>query len=55
MFCVALSFSAGRVMSRRPAATRHHFIMGAQKNTVFGPVVAKMARRLHFGPSEVAC
>jgi hypothetical protein len=36
-FCDTLSFSAGRVRSFIPAATRHHFINGAQKNTVFGP------------------
>lgn len=37
MFCETLSFSAGRARSRMPAATRAHFIIGAQKNTVFGP------------------
>ena len=37
MFCDTLSFSAGRERSLRPAATRHHFIIGAQKKTVFGP------------------
>jgi hypothetical protein len=36
-FCDRLSFSAGRRRSLTPAATRHHFITGAQKNTVFGP------------------
>lgn len=36
-FCGTLNFSAGRERSLRPAATRHHFITGAQKNTVFGP------------------
>jgi hypothetical protein len=34
-----LSLSAGRLKSFTPAATRHHFINGAQKKTVFGPVV----------------
>jgi hypothetical protein len=29
---------AGRRRSFNPAATRHHFIIGAQKNTVFGPM-----------------
>jgi hypothetical protein len=37
-FCDKLSFSAGRRRSFTPAATKHHFIMGAQKNTVFGPM-----------------
>lgn len=37
MFCDTLSFSAGRERSLMPAATRHHFITGAQKKTVFGP------------------
>lgn len=32
-----LSFSAGLARSASPAITRHHFIVGAQKNTVFGP------------------
>lgn len=32
-----LSLSAGRLKSFTPAATRHHFINGAQKKTVFGP------------------
>ena len=32
-----LSLSAGRFKSFKPAATKHHFINGAQKNTVFGP------------------
>ena len=41
IFWDALSFSAGRARSRTPAATRHHFIIGAQKNTVFGPVYAE--------------
>lgn len=36
-FCDTLSFSAGRLKSLTPAMTRHHFIIGAQKNTVFGP------------------
>ena len=36
-FWDTLSFSAGRERSFKPAATRHHFINGAQKNTVFGP------------------
>lgn len=36
-FCDTLSFSAGRDKSFSPAATKHHFIIGAQKNTVFGP------------------
>jgi len=31
------NLSAGRAISLRPAATRHHFIKGAQKNTVLGP------------------
>ena len=37
-FCETLSLSAGRPRSLRPAPTRHHFMRGAQKNTVFGPV-----------------
>lgn len=36
-FCDTLSLSAGRLKSFTPAATRHHFINGAQKKTVFGP------------------
>lgn len=36
-FCDALSLFAGRLKSFKPAATKHHFINGAQKNTVFGP------------------
>ena len=36
-FCDTLSFSAGLWRSFTPAATRHHFMSGAQKNTVFGP------------------
>lgn len=32
-----LSFSAGRVISAKPAATRPHLNIGAQKKTVFGP------------------
>ena len=36
-FCDTLSFSAGLPRSFKPAATRHHFISGAQKNTVLGP------------------
>lgn len=36
-FCDTLSFSAGRERSFTPAATRHHFMSGAQKKTVFGP------------------
>jgi hypothetical protein len=39
MFCDRLNFSAGRERSFNPAATRPHFINGAQKNTVFGPGV----------------
>jgi len=37
VFCDTLSFSAGRFRSFNPAATRHHFIMGAQKKMVLGP------------------
>ncbi len=37
-FCDILSLSAGRDRSLRPAATKHHFMTGAQKKTVFGPV-----------------
>ena len=37
MFWDILSLSAGRVRSFTPAATKHHFIRGAQKNTVLGP------------------
>lgn len=37
-FCETLSLSAGRPRSLRPAPTRHHFMRGAQKNTVFGPI-----------------
>lgn len=40
-FWVTLSFSAGRERSFTPAATRHHFIIGAQKNTVLGPRYAR--------------
>jgi len=36
-FWDTLSFSAGRLRSFIPAATKHHFIKGAQKNTVLGP------------------
>jgi hypothetical protein len=36
-FCDILSLSAGRERSLIPAATRHHFIIGAQKNIVLGP------------------
>ena len=36
-FWDTLSLSAGRERSFRPAATRHHFMIGAQKKTVFGP------------------
>lgn len=36
-FWETLSLSAGRDKSFRPAKTRHHFIKGAQKNTVLGP------------------
>lgn len=32
-FCETESLSAGRAKSPRPATTRPHFIMGAQKNT----------------------
>jgi hypothetical protein len=39
------SFSAGRLRSFSPAATRHHFMRGAQKNTVFGPVQTTTAHR----------
>lgn len=39
MFCDMLNFSAGLLKSLIPAATRHHFIRGAQKNTVLGPVI----------------
>ena len=34
---VRLSLSAGLARSATPAPTRHHFIVGAQKKTVFGP------------------
>jgi len=36
-FCGTESFSAGLDRSLRPAATKHHFIRGAQKKTVLGP------------------
>lgn len=36
-FWETLSFSTGLPISLTPAMTRHHFIKGAQKNTVFGP------------------
>jgi len=36
-FCDTESLSAGRARSFTPAATRHHFMRGAQKKTVFGP------------------
>lgn len=45
-FCDTLSFSAGRCKSFNPAATRHHFITGAQKNTVFGPVAIQEGKRV---------
>ena len=37
-FCDTLSLSAGLERSFKPAATKHHFMIGAQKNTVLGPV-----------------
>ena len=37
VFCDTLSFSAGRLRSFNPAATKHHFIIGAQKKIVLGP------------------
>ena len=37
-FCDTLNLSAGLARSFNPAATKHHFINGAQKNTVLGPV-----------------
>jgi hypothetical protein len=37
IFWETLSFSAGRLRSFTPAATKHHFIKGAQKKTVLGP------------------
>jgi len=36
-FWETLSLSAGRLKSFKPATTKAHFIIGAQKNTVFGP------------------
>ena len=36
-FWETLSLSAGLLRSFKPAPTRHHFMNGAQKNTVFGP------------------
>ena len=44
-FCDTLSFSAGLWRSFTPAATRHHFISGAQKNTVLGPIVHNQGER----------
>jgi hypothetical protein len=38
------SFSAGLERSFSPAATRHHFISGAQKKTVLGPAEVKTLR-----------
>jgi hypothetical protein len=35
--CETLNFSAGRAKSANPAPTNAHFIVGAQKKTVFGP------------------
>lgn len=37
---VPLILSTGRWRSLNPAITRHHFIIGAQKWTVFGPAGA---------------
>lgn len=37
-FCDTLNFSAGLPRSFTPAITKHHFIIGPQKKTVFGPV-----------------
>jgi len=39
-FWDTLSLSAGRLRSFNPAPTKHHFINGAQKNTVLGPMCA---------------
>jgi len=41
-FCDMLNLSAGRDRSFNPAATRHHFIIGAQKKTVLGPGKSRM-------------
>lgn len=38
VFCDTESLSADRVKSFTPAATRAHFIIGAQKKMVLGPV-----------------
>jgi hypothetical protein len=46
-FCDTLNLSAGRVRSLRPAPTKHHFINGAQKNTVLGPTILK--KRMNKG------
>lgn len=52
MFCETLSFSAGRARSRMPAATRAHFIIGAQKNTVFGPNRVSVKNGIPLGYSS---
>ena len=39
-----LSLSAGRLKSLTPAMTRHHFIIGAQKKTVLGPISCTRVR-----------
>jgi len=53
-FCDRLSLSAGRLKSLTPARTRHHFISGAQKKTVFGPAGWFMNCWNFEAPAEVA-
>ena len=42
--CATLSLSAGLLRSLKPAVTRAHFAIGAQKTTVFGPGYDRGAR-----------
>ena len=42
-FWEMLSLSAGLLRSFKPATTRHHFMTGAQKKTVFGPAMPNHA------------
>jgi len=53
-FWERLSLSAGRDMSFSPAATRPHFINGAQKNTVLGPAGWFMKAVNFEAPAEAA-
>ena len=52
VFCEADNFSAGRAKSPRPATTRAHFIIGAQKNTASqGCEPGMRASRTRLGPA----